>query len=62
MEGGLLVTNNSKFYEIAKSLRAHGWTREMSDKKRIEKKYPKINPNFLFEGIFLLSKLVRIFI
>ena len=51
MEGGMLVTNNSKFYEIAKSLRAHGWTREMSNKKKIEKRYPKINPNFLFENI-----------
>ncbi len=51
MEGGMIVTNNSTFYEIAKSLRAHGWTREMKDKKRIEKKYPKINPNFLFENV-----------
>tara|TARA_A100001037_G_scaffold87211_1_gene79190 strand:+ start:235 stop:1524 length:1290 start_codon:yes stop_codon:yes gene_type:complete len=51
MEGGMIVTNNSTFYEIAKSLRAHGWTREMKDKKKIEKKYPKISPNFLFENI-----------
>lgn len=51
MEGGMLVTNNSEFYEIGKSLRAHGWTREMRNKKRIEKKYPKINLNFLFENI-----------
>ena len=51
MEGGMLVTNNSKFYEIGKSLRAHGWTRDKKDRKKIEKKYPKINPNFLFENI-----------
>ena len=51
MEGGMLVTNNSKFYEIGKSLRAHGWTRDKKDRKKIEKKYPKINPDFLFENI-----------
>jgi len=51
MEGGMLVTNNSKFYEIAKSLRAHGWTRDKKDRKKIERKYPKINPNFLFENV-----------
>ncbi len=51
MEGGMLVTNNSKFYDIAKSIRAHGWTRDKKDRKQIENKYPKINPNFLFENI-----------
>ncbi len=51
MEGGMLVTNNEAYYELGKSLRAHGWSRELKDKKRIEKKYPYINSNFLFSNL-----------
>ena len=51
MEGGMLVTNNPNFYEIAKSIRTHGWTRDMKNKKQIAKKYPGINPNFLFANV-----------
>ena len=28
MEGGVVVTDNTELYHIAKSLRAHGWTRD----------------------------------
>ena len=28
MEGGVIVTDNTELYHIAKSLRAHGWTRD----------------------------------
>ena len=38
MEGGMLVTNNSKFYEIGKSLRAHGWTRNLGIDNPLHKK------------------------
>jgi len=51
MEGGMLVTNNEKFYELGKSLRAHGWARELKHRKRIEKKYPYINSDFLFSNL-----------
>jgi len=51
MEGGMLVTNNETFYELGKSLRAHGWTRELKNKKQIEKKYPHINSDFLFVNL-----------
>ncbi len=51
MEGGMLVTNNEKFYELGKSLRAHGWSRELKNKKEIEKKYSNINSNFLFSNL-----------
>lgn len=30
MEGGVLVTDNAELYHVAKSLRAHGWTRDVS--------------------------------
>ena len=29
MEGGVIVTNNSNHYHVAKSMRAHGWTRDL---------------------------------
>ncbi|OFZ70800.1 MAG: pyridoxamine 5-phosphate oxidase [Betaproteobacteria bacterium RBG_16_58_11] len=29
MEGGVVVTDNTELYHIAKSLRAHGWTRDL---------------------------------
>ena len=51
MEGGMLVTNNEAFYELGKSLRAHGWARELKNKKQIEKKYPDINSNFIFSNL-----------
>lgn len=38
MEGGILVTNDEELYHIAKSLRAHGWSRDLpSDNKVFEK-------------------------
>ena len=29
MEGGVLATNNTEIYHVAKSMRAHGWTRDL---------------------------------
>ena len=51
MEGGMVLTNNKKLFEIGKSLRAFGWTRDQSNRKNIEKKYPSIDPHFLFTNI-----------
>jgi CDP-6-deoxy-D-xylo-4-hexulose-3-dehydrase len=38
MEGGLITTNDSKIYEILLSMRAHGWTRELSPDNRLYSK------------------------
>ncbi|OQY48982.1 MAG: pyridoxamine 5-phosphate oxidase [Candidatus Parabeggiatoa sp. nov. 2] len=38
MEGGVLVTNNEELYHIAKSMRAHGWTRDLPEKSGIFEK------------------------
>ena len=51
MEGGMLVTNNQKLFEIAKSLRTHGWSRGLKNKKTLEKKYSKIDSRFLFSNL-----------
>jgi len=35
MEGGVLVTDNTDLFHVAKSLRAHGWTRDLPADSRI---------------------------
>jgi len=48
IEGGMILTDNTEFYQIGKSLRAHGWIRERDDQKSIIKKNPNYDPRFLF--------------
>jgi CDP-6-deoxy-D-xylo-4-hexulose-3-dehydrase len=48
MEGGMVVTNNTKLYEIGNALRSFGWSRDLKDKRKIERKFSKIDPRFLF--------------
>jgi CDP-6-deoxy-D-xylo-4-hexulose-3-dehydrase len=38
MEGGVLVTDNTELYHVAKSLRAHGWTRDLPPDSEIFQK------------------------
>ncbi len=48
MEGGMLVTNNTEFYELGKSLRAFGWIRDNKNKNKHIAENPNIDPRFLF--------------
>lgn len=48
MEGGTILTDDTKLYEDLKSFRAHGWTRDRSDKKQWETENPHLDPRFLF--------------
>ena len=43
-EGGMVVCNDKKDYEILKSLRSHGWSRD----KQTSKKYPDLDPRYIF--------------
>ena len=43
-EGGMIVCKNKEDYEILKSLRSHGWSRE----KKVSKKYPNLDPRYIF--------------
>jgi len=47
-EGGMIICKTLEDYNLLKCLRAHGWTRDLSNKEEINKKYPKINDKFLF--------------
>ncbi|MDQ7827801.1 MAG: DegT/DnrJ/EryC1/StrS family aminotransferase [Armatimonadota bacterium] len=48
IEGGLVVTNNDDFADLARSLRAHGWVREMIAREAWAARCPDFDPRFLF--------------
>ena len=48
LEGGVTVTNDYELAEIMKIIRSHGWIRNVNEKEKWIKNYPKIDPNFLF--------------
>jgi CDP-6-deoxy-D-xylo-4-hexulose-3-dehydrase len=48
IEGGMIVTDNEEYAELARVLRAHGWVRDLKQKDQILRKYPEIDPRFLF--------------
>jgi len=47
-EGGMIVCNDIKNYNIIKSLRSHGWSRETSFHNIYTKKFKKLDDRFLF--------------
>lgn len=48
VEGGMLVTDNPQLADLTRSLRSHGWTRDLSNRKEVESASPWIDPRFLF--------------
>ncbi len=53
IEGGMICTNDDKFYQMCRALRSHGMTREITDKKMKQQyidNYPDLNPDFIFMG------------
>jgi CDP-6-deoxy-D-xylo-4-hexulose-3-dehydrase len=48
MEGGMITTNDAELYEDLKSLRAHGWVRDRSDKDEWIAKHPELDSRFMF--------------
>lgn len=48
IEGGMTLTDNDEYANIARTLRAHGWIRDRTDKDRIKKEHPEIDGRFLF--------------
>ena len=48
IEGGMLVTSDDELADLARSLRAHGWTRDLSNRADVESACPEIDPRFLF--------------
>lgn len=48
MEGGVLVTDDDELADVARSLRAHGWIREMCRADEIAAAWPDTDRRFLF--------------
>lgn len=48
VEGGMLMTNNDEFMEIARLMRAFGWIRDIKRKDELAKQYEHIDPRVLF--------------
>jgi CDP-6-deoxy-D-xylo-4-hexulose-3-dehydrase len=47
-EGGACVTDSLEMYDTLKCMRAHGWSRELSNQKELEAAHPDVDPRFLF--------------
>ena len=47
-EGGMVCTKNKKYLEILKSLRSHGWSRDLKNNKILSKKHKNIDKNWIF--------------
>ena len=48
IEGGMVVTHDPRIAELLRVMRAHGWARDMDNPTEVAKKYPDIDPRFLF--------------
>ncbi len=48
IEGGMVITNNDEYAELARTLRVFGWIRDLKAKDEIAKRYKDIDPRFLF--------------
>ena len=51
IEGGMVLTNNEEYAELAKALRVFGWVRDLKNKDEISEKYRDIDPRYLFVNI-----------
>jgi len=51
MEGGMLVCDDDEHFELMKCLRAHGWSRNLKDKDKIQVQDPEIYPRFTFVNL-----------
>lgn len=48
IEGGMVTTDDPVLADACRSIRAHGWVRERSDRAAQEAAHPSIDPRFLF--------------
>jgi CDP-6-deoxy-D-xylo-4-hexulose-3-dehydrase len=51
IEGGMLLTNNDDYAELARALRVFGWIRDLRDKQATAEQHVEIDPRFLFINI-----------
>ena len=44
----MIVTQDDELAELFRCLRAHGWTRQLKNRRAVESRYSDIDPRFLF--------------
>lgn len=50
-EGGMVVCKTEEDYNCLRQLRAHGWTRHLTNRAAVEARYPDIDPRFCFVSV-----------
>lgn len=51
IEGGMVLARSEEDYDLLKCLRAHGWSREQSNRTALETANSHIDPRFLFVNV-----------
>jgi CDP-6-deoxy-D-xylo-4-hexulose-3-dehydrase len=51
VEGGMVLAETEADYDLLKCLRAHGWSREQSNRASLEAAHSEIDPRFLFINV-----------
>jgi CDP-6-deoxy-D-xylo-4-hexulose-3-dehydrase len=51
IEGGMVLAETDEDYDLLKCLRAHGWSREQSNRAELERANSHIDPRFLFVNV-----------
>jgi CDP-4-dehydro-6-deoxyglucose reductase, E1 len=51
IEGGMVLAGSEEDYDLLKCLRAHGWSREQSNRADLERDNHHIDPRFLFVNV-----------
>jgi CDP-6-deoxy-D-xylo-4-hexulose-3-dehydrase len=50
-EGGMVVCQTQEDADLLRCLRAHGWTRELSNQQEIHDLHPRVDPRFMFVNL-----------
>jgi len=50
-EGGMVVCKTQEDADLLRCLRAHGWTRELSNRQHIHEAHPRVDARFMFVNI-----------
>ena len=50
-EGGMVVCKTEEDYNFVRCLRAHGWTRHLTNRSEVESRYPDIDSRFVFVNV-----------
>jgi CDP-6-deoxy-D-xylo-4-hexulose-3-dehydrase len=51
IEGGMVLSNDERFDELARALRVFGWIRELRNRVAIAHEHPGIDPRYLFVNL-----------